>query len=148
MDDQQADAKAIVNHYQQSLHGAEPDTSEQGINFLLAAGAKGEVLRALEQRLEVSPQDPYARAVSIEVGCWDPSTRQQAQADASDWLELHPVHHLTEYVQVRKDWLDGESAHLTSVANKQRLAEQFPLLAFGVALLLCAVGLRSLFRRL
>jgi hypothetical protein len=144
---QQADAKAVMEHFQSQLKGADPDTSEQGINFLLAAGAQGEVLQALELRLQNSPADPYAQAVSIEVGCWDPATRQQAQLDATQWLHQHPAHHLKDYVQVRKDWLDEGAGHMDNVSSKQAVAQLFPLLAIGLAFLLCTLGLRALFKR-
>lgn len=139
---QQADARQVVEFFQATGHGASPDTSEQGINFLLAAGAQSEVSQALAVRLEKTPLDPYASAVAVEVGCWDPATREQALLDARQWLEHHPAHHLNEYVVIRRDWLEKQELHAQEVEAKIQLAKFFPLMALLIAAIALALGWR------
>lgn len=141
---QQGDARQLVEHFQRQQTESEVDTSETGINFLLGAGAKAEVMSAVMLRLDRTPADPYAGAVQIEVGCWDPSTRALALDQAEQWLSQHPAHHLVDYVQVRKDWLSQEVQHLKDVQAKQSLAQIFP----GGALLLAAVCVAVIVRML
>ncbi len=143
---QQADASQVLKHYREAFGGAAPDLGEASVNVLLAAGAKSEVLHALHLRRQLDPVDPYADAVAIEVGCWDPSTRMEARLDADDWLEQYPDHLLSEYVKVRHEWLNGELIHMEDVVMKEAYAQTFPFIAFSVAAFVCGAIVKRLLR--
>ncbi|MBC8406496.1 MAG: hypothetical protein H8E15_14850 [Planctomycetes bacterium] len=140
----QQDAKSILN-----LHGQwqlEPTAlpSDGYINALLIAGAKTEVLQNLQARLVQNPDDAYAEAVEVEVGCWDPATHAVAMADAGSWLIKYDNHPLKDYVKTRHTWLTTEIEHSWLVQGKETMARIYPALALLLAIGICFISFKIL----
>jgi hypothetical protein len=140
----QQDAKSILNlHGQWQLQPAAIPT-EGYINALLIAGAKAEVLQSLQARLELNPDDAYAGAVQVEVGCWDPVTHSAARADADSWLIKYGDHPLRDYVSTRQTWLGTELEHSQLVQGKETMARIYPAMALLLAIGFCLFSFKLL----